>query len=65
MSLPHVAFPALMTGMMTLQVAAALGGRKRAMNMTMNWFCQAHAAYQLVRSYFFLQSAARCGEQNI
>ena len=48
MSLPHMAFLAMMTGTMTMQVAAALGGRKRGMNMTMNWFCQAHAAYKLL-----------------
>jgi hypothetical protein len=34
-SLPHVAFPTMMTGMMTVQVAAALEGRKE-MNVTMN-----------------------------
>jgi len=60
-----MAFPALMTGIMTMQVAAALGGRKREMNMTMNWFCQAHVAYKLVRSYFYLQSIDRCHDQNI
>jgi len=65
MSLPHVAFPAMMSGMMTMQVAATLGGRKRDISMTMNWFCQAHAAYKLVRSYFYLQSIVRCHEQNI
>jgi hypothetical protein len=64
-SLPHVAFLALMTGMTTVQMVAALGGRKREMNVTMNWFCQAHAAYKCVRSYFYLQIIARCDEQNI
>jgi hypothetical protein len=61
MSLSHVAFLALMM----VQMTAALGGRKREMNMTMNWFCQAHAAYKHVRSYFYLQIIARCDEQNI
>jgi hypothetical protein len=54
-----------MIGMMTVQMATALGGRKRELNMTMNWFCQAHAAYKRVKSYFYLQSNARCDEQNI
>ena len=61
-SLPHTTFPALMTGMMTVQVA----GRKRKVNMTMNRFCQAHAAaYKLERSFFYVHSTGRCDEQNI
>lgn len=60
-----MAFLVLMTGMMTMQVGGALGGRKREINMTMNWLCQAHAAYKLIRSYFYLQSTVRCEEQNI
>ena len=64
MSLPHVAFPALM-----IWYDDRAGGgcieRKRAMNMTMNWFCQAHAAYKLVRSYFYLQCIVKCDEQNV
>jgi hypothetical protein len=51
MSLPHVVFLALMAGMMTVQVAAALGGRGR-WNMTMNWFCQAHLLINLLDHTF-------------
>jgi hypothetical protein len=65
MSLPHVVFPVLMTCVMTMQVIASAEGRQREMNVTMNQFCQAHAAYEIVRSFFYVQSIGGCDEQNI